>query len=101
MTGFNISHGQVYINSDHIKAGMSQYPLQREDITAITQVTDSESMPKGMRRAPDPFDVGPVSVFFNYRSQPVGGDRPAECSQEQGRAERIGRLGTVVVQISP
>ena len=101
MAILNVCPAHVHINPDDFQTGVAEYPLQREDITTITQVADSECMPESVRRAPDSLNTGPPCIFFNYRSETVSGYRITGSSQEQGRAERVGRLGSVFLYVFP
>lgn len=49
MLFLDIGAKEIKVDTHRSQAGVPQYPLKAEDITAVDQVNPGEGMPEGMR----------------------------------------------------
>lgn len=91
---------KIQIHSHRGQAGMPQYFLQAEDITAVQKVIAGEGMPQCVRRATNPPDTGFLAVAPQHLLDAVSGEgQPIIIEQEivYSGGKRTGSLGVDIV----
>jgi len=71
--GLKVRLTKIDIVPDHIKCAVTQYSLKRENIAAISEVGDGESMSECVWGTPDIFDSSFLTIVLDNCVKPIYG----------------------------